>query len=43
MVGGNLGKECISIFLLMAVSIALEHDTPLRHLNLGWVIRLSLV
>jgi hypothetical protein len=41
MVGGNLGKECVYVFVLMAVSITLEHDTPLRHLNLGWVICLS--
>jgi hypothetical protein len=43
MVGENLGKECVSVSVLMAVSITLEHDTPLRHLNLGWVIHLSLV
>ena len=43
MVGENLGKECVSVSVLMAVSVALEHDTSLCHLNLGWVIRLPLV
>jgi hypothetical protein len=28
MVGENLGKECVSIFVLVVVIIALEHDTP---------------
>jgi hypothetical protein len=38
MVGGNLGKECVFVSILMAVIVALEHDTSLHHLNLGWVI-----
>jgi hypothetical protein len=28
MVGGNLGKKCVSLFVLVAVIVALEHDTP---------------
>jgi hypothetical protein len=43
MVGENLGKECVSVFVLVAVLVALGHDTPLHHLNLGWEIHLSLV
>jgi hypothetical protein len=39
MVGENLGKKCVSVSVLMAVSIVLEHDTPLRHLNLSWLIQ----
>jgi hypothetical protein len=29
MVGGNLGKGCVFVFVLLAVSVTLEHDTPL--------------
>jgi hypothetical protein len=28
MVGGNLGKKCVSVFVLVAVIVTLEHDTP---------------
>jgi hypothetical protein len=28
MVGENLGKGCVFVFILLAVSVALEHDTP---------------
>jgi hypothetical protein len=28
MVGENLGKKCVSVFLLVVVIVALEHDTP---------------
>jgi hypothetical protein len=28
---GELGKECVSLFVLVAVMVALEHDTPLHH------------
>jgi hypothetical protein len=28
MVGGILGKGCVFVFVLVAVSVALEHDTP---------------
>jgi hypothetical protein len=28
MVGENLGKKCVSVFVLVAVIVALEHDTP---------------
>jgi hypothetical protein len=28
MVGENLGKKCVSVFVLVAVLVALEHDTP---------------
>jgi hypothetical protein len=28
MVGGDLGKKCVSIFVLVAVIVSLEHDTP---------------
>jgi hypothetical protein len=28
MVGGNLGKKCVSVFVLVAVIVSLEHDTP---------------
>jgi hypothetical protein len=28
MVGENLGKKCVSIFLLVVVIVSLEHDTP---------------
>jgi hypothetical protein len=28
MVGEILGKGCVFVFILMAVSVALEHDTP---------------
>ena len=28
MVGEILGKGCVFVFILMVVSIALEHDTP---------------
>jgi hypothetical protein len=31
MVGENLGKKCVSVFVLVAVIVALEHDTPLHH------------
>jgi hypothetical protein len=43
MVGEILGKGYAFVFVLMAVSVALEHDTPVRHLNPGWEIHLSLV
>ena len=29
MVGGNLGKKCVSVFVLVVVIVALEHDTAL--------------
>jgi hypothetical protein len=29
MVGGNLGKGYVFVFILLAVSVSLEHDTPL--------------
>ena len=29
--GGKLGKKCVSVFVLVAVIVALEHDTPLHH------------
>jgi hypothetical protein len=35
MVGGNLGKKRVFVFVLVAVIVALEHDTPLHHLNPG--------
>jgi hypothetical protein len=28
MVGENLGKGCVFVFILLAVSVTLEHDTP---------------
>jgi hypothetical protein len=28
MVGENLGNKCVSIFVLVAVIVALEHETP---------------
>jgi hypothetical protein len=28
MVGENLGKKCVFVFVLVAVIVALEHDTP---------------
>ena len=31
MVGEKLGKKCVSVFVLVAVIVALEHDTPLHH------------
>jgi hypothetical protein len=31
MVGKNLGKKCVSVSMLVAVIVALEHDTPLYH------------
>jgi hypothetical protein len=46
MVGENLGKKCVSVPVLVAVLVALEHDTPLHHLNPGlgnpFVSRLAL-
>ena len=35
MVGRKLGNKCVSVFMLMVVIVALEHDTPLHHCN--WV------
>jgi hypothetical protein len=29
--GGKLGKKCVFVFVLVAVIISLEHDTPLHH------------
>jgi hypothetical protein len=29
MVGENLGKGYVFVFILLVVSVALEHDTPL--------------
>jgi hypothetical protein len=43
MVGGKLGKKFVSIFVLVAVRVTLEHDTPFHHLNPGWEIHLSLI
>jgi hypothetical protein len=43
MVGGNLRKKHVYVFVLVAVIVTLEHDTPLHHLNPGWEILLSLV
>jgi hypothetical protein len=28
MVGGKLGKKCVSVFVLVAVIVTLEHDIP---------------
>jgi hypothetical protein len=43
MVEGNFGKKCVYVSVLVEVLVALEHDTPLHHLNPGWKIQLSLV
>ena len=29
--GGKLGKKCVSVFVLVEVIVALQHDTPLHH------------
>jgi hypothetical protein len=29
--GGELGKKCVSVFVLVVVIVTLEHDTPLHH------------
>jgi hypothetical protein len=31
MVGEKLGKKCFFVFVLVAIIVALEHDTPLHH------------
>jgi hypothetical protein len=28
MVGGNLGKKCVSLFMLVVVVVTLEHENP---------------
>jgi hypothetical protein len=44
MVGENLGKGYVFVFILLAVSVALEHDTPLIHyLKPVWEIHLYLI
>jgi hypothetical protein len=35
MVGEILGKGCVFVFILMAVSVALEHDTPYSSFESG--------
>ena len=35
MVGGNLGKGCVFVFIFLAVSVALEHDTPYSSFEAG--------
>jgi hypothetical protein len=40
--GGKLGKKCVSVFVLVAVIVTLEHDTPLHHcIRVGKSICLS--
>jgi hypothetical protein len=44
MVGGNLGKKCVSIFVLVALIVSLEHDTPfifISRLGNSFVSRLT--
>jgi hypothetical protein len=42
MVGGNLGKKCVFVSMLVAVIVALEHDTPFHHyIRVEKFIRLS--
>jgi hypothetical protein len=42
MVGENLGNKCFSVSVLVAVIVAIEHDTPLHHcIQVGKSICLS--